>query len=126
MTAGMNCLVTFIRWVDADDDVGGNAPSGTVLHSSISARIEEGQASSLLLQQGLETRKVFSAVFWGHNLIFREQDEIIVTSPPNYKYYNKRFRVVSQTESSNHPAQKRNVYIAKLIRSQISHGEVYQ
>lgn len=126
MPAGMNCSVRFLRLVYTDDEVGGAYPSGTVLHEGIQARIDEDPANTAFLQQGLETIKVFSAMFWGHNLTFREQDEVEVISPPNHEYYGKRFRVVSKTGSSNHPAQKRNVWIAKLRRSQISHAEEFQ
>ena len=126
MPSGLNCSVDFIRLVYTDDDVGGSYPTGTILHQSIDARIEEEQASTFLLQQGLEARKIFSAMFWGHNLQFREQDEVQIVSPPNHKYFGKRFRVVSQTESSSHPAQKRNYHLAKLERSQIAHSESFQ
>lgn len=126
MSAGLNCQVKFIRFTYIDDDVGGSYPTGTVLHNSIDARLDEDLANTFLLQQGLEVTKTFSAMFWGHKLTFREQDEVEVISPPNHKYYGKRFRVVSVTESSNHPAQKRNVWLAKLQRSQLAHAESYQ
>lgn len=126
MPAGLNCSVDIIRFTYTDDEVGGAYPTGTILHHSISARIDEDPANTLLLQQGLETKKLFSAMIWGHNLSFREQDEVEVVSPPNHEYFGKRFRVISKITSSNHPAQKRNVFIVKLERSQISHGEPYQ
>lgn len=126
MVAGMNLHVRFLRLVYTDDEVGGAYPTGTILHDWIEGRIEEEPANTMFLQQGLETKKIFSASFWGHNLSFREQDEVEVISPPNHEYFGKRFRVVSKTGSSNHPSQKRNMWIAKLERSQISHGEPYQ
>ena len=127
MAAGLNCSVQFIRLVSgADDDVGGSTPTGTVLHSNIQARIDEEPTDTAFLQQGLETKKIFSAMFWGNNLTFREQDEVEVTSPPNHEYYGKRFRVVTHISTSNHPAQKRNVHLAKLERSQIAHTNIYQ
>lgn len=126
MPAGLNCAVKFLRLVYLDDDVGGAYPSGTVLHGWVDARIDEDMANTMFLQQGLETKKTFSAMFWGHNLSFREQDEVEIISPPNHEYYGKRFRVMSKTGSSNHPSQKRNVWISKLERSQISHSESFQ
>lgn len=126
MTAGMNCSVRFLRLVYTDDEVGGAYPSGTTLHENVDARIEEAPTNTGYLQQGLETRKIFSAMFWGHNLQFREQDELVVVSPPNHEFYGKYFRVVSHTSTSNHPAQKRNVHLAKLERSQISHSNEFQ
>jgi len=126
MPAGMNCSVKFLRFVYLDDDVGGAYPTGTILHNNIAARIDEEPTDTAFLQQGLETKKIFSAMFWGHNLTFREQDEVEIISPPNHEYYAKRFRVVSHTSTSNHPAQKRNVHIAKLERSQTAHAEAFQ
>ena len=126
MTAGLNCSVQILRLIYADDEVGGSYPTGTILHNYVEARIDEEPTDTAFLQQGLETKKIFSAMLWGHNLTLREQDEVVVVSPPNHKYYGKYFRIMSHTSSSNHPAQKRNVYILKMERSQIAHGEVYQ
>lgn len=127
MTAGLNCEVKFLRLVySSDDEVGGAYPSGTLLHQGIQARIDEEPIRTDFLQQGLETVKIFSMMVWGHNLTMREQDEVEVVSPPNHQYYGKKFRVVSHTETSNHPSQKRNVHLAKLERSQISHAEPFQ
>jgi len=128
MVAGSNLHVNFIRLVYnyTDDDIGGANPSGTVLHSFVEGRIQEEPTKTEFIQQGLETVKVFSAMFWGTELLFREQDEVEVVSPPNHRYFGQKFRVVSQTEPNNHPAQKRNYYLAKLVRSQIAHRNPYQ
>lgn len=128
MVAGSNLHVKFIRLVYnyTDDEVGGANPSGTVLHDYVEGRIQEEPVRTEFLQQGLETKKIFSAIFWGTDLLFREQDEVEVVSPPNHRYFGQRFRVITQTESSNHPAQKRNNYLAKLERSQIAHRNPYQ
>jgi hypothetical protein len=126
MTAGLNCLVNIIRLATTDDDVGGAYSTGTVLHQNVQARIDEEPTRTDFLQQGLETVKIFSGMFRGYRLLFREQDQVEVVSPPNHEYYGQRFRVVDKTGSSNHPAQKRNVWIVKLTRSQRSHGNPYQ
>jgi len=126
MTAGLNCKVQFIRLVYNDDDVGGSYPTGTILYDNIEGRIDEEPTNTAFLQQGLETIKIFSAMFWGHQLLFREQDEVEVVSPPNHEYFGQRFRVVDRITSSNHPAQKRNVWIAKLTRSQVAHKNSFQ
>ena len=126
MPAGLNCSVNIIGLIYSDDEVGGAYPTGVVLHQSISARIDEDPTNTMFLQQGLETKKIFSGMLWGHNLVFKEQDELEIVSPLNHEYIGKRFRILSKNSSSNHPAQKRNVFIVKLERSQISHGEPYQ
>jgi len=126
MPGNMNCAGRFIRLVYTDDEVGGAYPTGTILHENVQARIDENLADVRLIQQGLETVKTFSATFWGYQLSFREQDEFEITSPPNHRYFGKRFRVVSQTEDSRHPAIKQRIHFAVLVRSQLAHGEVYQ
>jgi len=127
MTAGTNMWGNFLRLTyTSDDDVGGADPTGTILHEHISGRIEEIPANTLLTQQGLETKKQFTGVFWGHQLSFREQDQFEVTSPPNHAYYGKRFRVIRVNLDSNHPAQKRNTWGALLEREQIAHREALE
>jgi len=127
MPAGTNCAVKVIRLVYAsDDDVGGSNPSGTVLHESLQARIEEELTDTAFIQQGLETRKVFSGMLWGWQLRVREQDEIEVVSPPNHIYFGKKFRVEDARYDSRHPAIKQNYLLVKLTRSQIAHREEFQ
>jgi len=127
MPSGLNCSVSIIRLTETiDDDVGGSNPTGTFIHQHLQARLEEDLVDSSFFQQGLQTVKTFSGQIWGHNLQIREQDEILVVSPPNHKYYNKRFRVKDAKYDSRHPAIKQNYIIVKLTRSQISHAEPYQ
>lgn len=126
MPAGTNCKVRAWRLNYLDDEVGGAYPSGTVLHESLDARIEEELTDTAFIQQGLETKKVFSGMIWGHNLQIREQDEIEVISPPNHVYIGKKFRVEDGRYDGRHPAIKQNYLLVKLTRSQISHGENYQ
>lgn len=125
--SGLNCSISVIRWLEVtDDEVGGSNPTGTVLHQHLQARLEEDLIDSSFFQQGLETTKTFSGQIWGHELQLREQDEILVVSPPNHKYYNKRFRIKDARYDSRHPGIKQNYVLVKLTRSQISHSEPYQ
>ncbi len=126
MPAGTNCRVKVFRLVYLDDDVGGAYPSGTTLHESLEARIEQDLIDSGFYQQGLETKKTFSGMIWGHQLLIQEQDEVEVISPPNHKYYGKRFRVEEARYDSRHPALKHNYILIKLTRSQVAHSEPYQ
>lgn len=124
--AGINCRVKVFRLVYNDDDVGGSVASGTTIHESLEARIEQDLIDSGFYQQGLETVKTFSGLIWGHNLQVREQDEIEVVSPPNHVYINKKFRVMDARYDSRHPAIKQNYLLVKLVRSQIAHAEPFQ
>lgn len=126
MPAGTNCRVRAWRLVEYDDDVGGSIPSGTILHDSLEARIDQDLIDSGFYQQGLETKKTFSGMVWGHQLQVLEQDELEVVSPPNHKYYGKKFRVVEARYDSRHPAIKQNYLLVKLTRSQVAHSEPYQ
>ena len=127
MSAGLNCGISVIRLTEtADDDVGGSNPTGTFIHQNLRARLEEDLIDSSFFQQGLETVKTFSGQIWGHNLLIREQDEILIVSPPNHKYINKRFRVRDVRYDGRHPAIKQNYVLVKMTRSQISHNENYQ
>lgn len=126
MPAGFNSRVKVLRLVYSDDDVGGSVASGTTIHESLDAFIEQDLTDSGFYQQGLETVKTFSGMLWGYNLQVREQDEIEVVSPPNHKYYGKKFRVMDARYDSRHPALKQNYLLVKLTRSQIAHGENFQ
>lgn len=127
MPAGINCAVSIIRNVfTSDDDVGGAYPSGTYLHQNLDARLEEDSIDSAFFQQGLETIKTFSAMVWGHALDIREQDKVEVVSPPNHRYFGKRFRIVDCRYDSRHPALKQDYVLLKMTRSQEAHGENFQ
>ena len=126
MPAGLNCRIKVYRQVYQDDDVGGSLASGTTLHESLEASIEQDLIDSGFYQQGLETIKTFSGMIWGYQLQVREQDEIEVVSPPNHVYYGKKFRVMEVRYDSRHPALKQNYLLVKLTRSQIAHSEPYQ
>lgn len=126
MPAGLNCRVKVFRLVYQDDDVGGSVASGTTIHESLEATIEQDLIDSGFFQQGLETIKTFSGMIWGHNLQVREQDEIEVVSPPNHRYYGKKFRVMDARYDSRHPATKQKYLLVKLTRSQIAHAETFQ
>lgn len=127
MPAGMNCEVSIIRLTETtDDDVGGSNPTGTFIHQNLQARLEEDLIDSGFFQQGLQTTKTFSGQIWGHNLQIREQDEILVVSPPNHKYINKKFRVKDARYDSRHPSIKQNYVLVKMTRSQLGHSEPFQ
>lgn len=127
MPAGTNCRVKVWRLVEyADDDVGGANPTGTVLHSSLEARIDQDLVDSNYFQQGLETIKTFSGMVWGYQLQVQERDILEVISPPNHDYYGKRFKVEDARYDSRHPGIKQRYLLVKLTRSQIAHGERFQ
>jgi len=132
MTAGLNCLVNFIRLTyTTDDDVGGADPTGTFVFQNVNARIVplsfNGMNPSVLLQdQGLETRRPLSCMVWPGTLAIREEDELVVVSPPNHRYYNQTFRIITLEYAGHHPDQKRQNLLLTIERSDISHRNEIQ
>ena len=131
MTAGLNLLGKFIRLVYTDDDVGGAYPTGTVLYENISGKIAPlsfngMNPTDLLGNQGLETKRPLSGMFWPGTLAIREQDEFEVTSPPNHRYFGQRFRVTTLEYDGNHPDQKRGHLLVTLVKSDIAHSNPFQ
>lgn len=127
MPAGSNCSVNIIRYTyPNDDEVGGAYPSGTVLHTYLAARLDEEQTDVTFLQQGIQAQKAFSGIIWGWQLQVREDDDLEVVSPPNHKYFGKRFTIKDAVYDSRHPAIKQKYLLVKMTRSQIAHGENYQ
>lgn len=132
MPAGINCSVNIIRHIDADDDVGGSYPTGTVIHYSLQARISDDfpdyvdKLDSTYNGRGYESRKVFSGMIWGHNLKILEQDQIEIISPPNHDYFGNKFRIVQTSYGDRHPGIKQRYVLVKLERNQISHTDEFQ
>ena len=58
--AGQNLRCTIWRITESyDDSIGGAQITGTAAYSGIDIRIEEQPVQQLLLQQGIETQKIF-------------------------------------------------------------------
>lgn len=127
MPAGSNCKLDIIRYINpSDDEVGGAYPSGTFLHRSLDARLDEVSADITFLQQGIQAQKVLTGLIWGWELQLREGDDVEVVSPLNHHYYGKRFTIREATYDSRHPGIKQKYVLVKLTRSQIAHSEVHQ
>ena len=126
MVAGLNLKVRFIRFTYSDDDVGGAAPTGTILYDNIDGKIAplsfNGMNPAVIMaMQGLETKRPLSGMFWPGTLAIREEDEIEVTSPPNHRYFGQRFRITTVEYDGWHPDQKRGHLLCTLVRSDIAH-----
>ena len=131
MPAGLNLLVKFIRLVYQDDDVGGSVASGTTLYENVIGKIAPLSFNGMnpataFFDQGLETKRPLSGMFWPGTLDIREQDECEVTSPPNHRYYGERFRVTTLEYDGWHPDHRRGYVLLTLVRSDIAHRESFQ
>lgn len=122
MVAGLNlkCNIWSIGY-QPDDEVGGAVTTGTVAYENVMLSLQENRVEQLLLQQGLETQKTFSANICPGNLDIRERDELEVTFPPNHRYYGERFRIINSRHSSFAPDNPDAYMMLTLIRSVEAH-----
>lgn len=122
----MNCSIW--SFTDIADEVGGNVPTGTIVWTGVQMRLQNAPNSLAMNIQGYETSKFFSAIVYPRpemNLV-EKKHYIQPTSPPNHRYYQKMFRIVSIQEPNVHPADPRRYLIVNLERSDTSHSENYQ
>lgn len=108
--AGLNLYGKLWR-MDAntrDDEVGGAVPSGTILKDPIFCRIEQQQATQVLLEQGLELPEMFKGMlmYTGDPLDIQNNDQLEITWPPTSPFYHKRFRIVGYRHSSHQDSRK--------------------
>lgn len=128
MTAGLILSGKIWEFTDHRDIVGGNMPSGTVIYEGIQARLQNSSNSLLMNIQGYETSRFFSAIFYprpGMNLT-EKKHYFQPINPPNYRFANCFFRIISIQESSLHPSDPRRQILANLEREDLPHSESYQ
>jgi hypothetical protein len=127
MPAGLTHVCELIRFSYPQDDiVGGAVPSGTVLYQNLSCRIEPNMPTIQLLEQGLQVPTTFQILIHPGNIEANHNDQIRITAPVISRYYNKKYRIIGLTGSSNAPQNDRNLIKFILKRWEESHGEAYQ
>lgn len=101
MTAGLNIAGRIWRFTTpSDDSVGGAVPTGTILYSPVYSHITSEKPTLALLEQGLETPEIFSAIMsytqFSPTGSFNVQhnDQYEVTYPPVSQFYQKRFVII--------------------------------
>lgn len=110
-------------WQSTDDAVGGAMITGTVVHNNVWARIQQQPEEQLLLQQGLETFKTWTALIAPVTLDIEERYEFEVTLPLNYYLYGKRLRVINVRQADFVPSDGRNYILLTLTRSEKAHAQ---
>ena len=109
MPAGYNQLANVWRYTyPTDDDIGGSVPSGTIIHKSLLVRIEPLKPTTALLEQGLETVKLYQTSASYIALDIKENDELEVVEPAESWYINQHFRVISVQHPSLRPNDPRS------------------
>ena len=122
MVAGLN--IKLRHWhmdSNPDDAVGGAVITGSV-GSIYNSRLQENPESQLLLQQGLETIKTFTAIISPMAKEIEERDEVDVYAPYDHPYYEKRFRIRSVRHSDLNFRDPRSYTLLMLSRSIKAHG----
>ena len=109
MPAGQNQIAKLWRFVqDPDDYIGGSIPTGSIINESVLLRIEPVTPTMALLEQGLETQKLYkTAVNYGAKNI-KENDILQVYEPYDSWYYSGSFRVISVMHPSLRPNDPRS------------------
>ena len=96
MTAGMLSKGQIIRFAyPADDDQGGAVPSGTTIYTNVQARIFTEKPTLALLEQGLETPEMFSAILSPGTMVLEHNDQYQELAPNISPYLNKKFVIIS-------------------------------
>lgn len=121
--AGLNVRLDIYRINYANNDtVGGAVITGTCQYQGVQASFQANMPSQLLLQQGLETERTFTAMVIPGTLDIRERDEVLISEPFDHVYHNKYFRVVGVVYSSHNPRDPRNYILLSLVRSVVAHA----
>ena len=90
----------------SDDDQGGAVPTGTVLYDPVFSRIRSEKPTLALLEQGLETPEIFTAmlsyIHYSPSGTFDVQhnDQYEVTYPPISPYYGEKFVIIGVRPTS--------------------------
>ena len=123
MVAGMNSKARIWRYSNEDDDVvGGAVLSGTVQYANILCRMDAIPSEQLLLQQGFETTKMFTATLVPGNLDIRERDELEITAPYDHVYLGDEFRIIEVREQIFNPRNPNKYMVVTMDRSIRAHS----
>ena len=123
MVAGLN-VYALIRKIaqSTDDSSGGSIITGTVVHENVRMRIQQQPEEPLLLQQGVEILKTFTALCTPVTLDIDENYEIEVTTPITYYLYGKPLKVINHRPADFLPSDGRNYVLLTLTRSHEAHA----
>ena len=123
MPAGANQIAKLWRYsTPIDDYVGGALPTGTVIHESLFIRISPVVPTMALLEQGLETVKLFKTTLGWVAKDVLENDVLEVIEPYDSMYMGKMFRVISVQLPSLRANDPRSQVQVVLRRYEIAHS----
>lgn len=91
---GLNLRANIWYITNASDDiVAGAVLTGTLAYHDVPVRIEEQRVTQVILEQGLETAKLYDCVLQSR-VIIHERDEVEVTKPSTHRLFGKRLRAM--------------------------------
>jgi hypothetical protein len=102
-----------------DDSQGGAVPSGTVIYNPVFARIFTEKPTLALLEQGLETPAMYSAIIEPGDIAIQNNDQYEETGPNISPYLGWRFVIVSDPQPSM--LDSRRYWKVVMRRFQIAH-----
>lgn len=101
MTGGLIYTGRIWRFTYTDDSQGGAVPTGTVIYLNVFARIVPQKPTLALLEQGLETPAIFSAMIApGDKIALKNNDQFENTGPNISPYLGQKFVIVSDPAAS--------------------------
>lgn len=122
MSAGLNQLCSIWRMTNlSDDEVGGAVITGTVVYSGLQCRIDSKPPEQILVQQGLETIRTYTAIVVPGTLDIRERDELQITHPTDDVEYGWRYRIIGMQFSTHNRRDPRNYIILNMVRTVRAH-----
>lgn len=126
MTAGINVSGNVIRFSASshDDVIGGAVPTGTIIYSPVFARIKAEQPTLALLEQGLETPEIFTALFVPGTVVLQHNDQYEVTNPIQSPHYGKRFVIIGVQPSDL--TDRRKYIRVTMRRFEAAHDNLHQ
>lgn len=105
-----------------DDSIGGANPTGTVVYENVEARIYVEKPTMALLEQGLETPKIYTANVSALAINIRENDIVELVAPYNSFYFGDKFRVIGVRHPSMGPSDPRGYVTLNMRRWEIAHA----
>lgn len=126
MPAGYNQLARIIDYnYPSDDSIGGSQPSGTILYDNVLVRVEPLKPTMALLEQGVETVKLFETAISAKAKEVKENNELVIYAPVESEYINQHFRIISVRHPSLRPNDPRSQIILIMKRHEQAHALQY-
>lgn|SRR5574341_1411277 len=122
MVAGQNIKLRIWAMENQPDNIVGGAVITGSVFGVYDARLQENPESQLLLQQGLEIVKTFTAIITPMAKGVQERYEADIYAPYDHQYYGERMRIRNVRHSDMNPRDSRSYTLLSLSRSDFSHA----